>query len=193
VKNKPRLILASASPRRVALLGQAGLVPDDIIPADLDETPLKSELPRALAARLSAAKAQAVAKAHPHCFVLGADTVVARGRLLLPKAETIEQAASCLALLSGRRHRVITGVTLIAPDGKQRQRVTETIVSFKSLTPAEIQTYLASGEWSGKAGGYAIQGLAESYIKSINGSYSNVVGLPLYDTIALLNGSGYKN
>lgn len=193
MKNKPRLILASASPRRVALLAQAGLVPDEIVPAEIDETPGKAELPRALAARLSAAKARHVAQAHPGAFVLGADTVVARGRLLLPKAETRDEAARCLDLLSGRRHRVITGVTLITPDGKTRQRLAETVVNFKSLTPAEKQAYLAAGEWAGKAGGYAIQGLAESYIKSVNGSYSNVVGLPLYDTIALLNGAGYKN
>lgn len=191
MKNKPRLILASASPRRVSLLAQAGIVPDDIVPAALDEDPLKNELPRALAARLSMAKARAVAALHRDCYVLGADTVVARGRLLLPKAEDAATAAHCLDLLSGRRHRVITGIALVTPDGALRHRLCETAVQFKILSVAEKAAYIATGEWNGKAGGYGIQGHAECFVKAINGSYSNVVGLPLYDTIALLNGAGY--
>jgi septum formation protein len=191
VKNKHRLVLASASPRRLALLAQAGVTPDDVIPAAIDETPLPGELPRALARRLALGKARAVAAAHPDAFVLGADTVVACGRRLLPKAESREQAAECLALLSGRRHCVHGGIALVAPGGRERARVCETIVQFKTLTPAETAAYLDSGEWDGKAGGYAIQGRAEVLVKFIRGSYSNVVGLSLYDTMALLNGAGY--
>ncbi|MBU0800312.1 MAG: septum formation protein Maf [Alphaproteobacteria bacterium] len=185
------MILASASPRRVSLLAQAGITPDGVAPASLDESPLKNELPRDLARRLAIAKAQAVAATHPDCFVLGADTVVACGRLMLPKTETREEASMCLDRLSGRRHRVLGGIALAMPDGTVRTRLCETTVQFKTLSAAEKTAYLDSGEWDGKAGGYAIQGRAEAYIKFIGGSYSNVVGLSLYDTIALLNGSGY--
>lgn len=191
MKNKPRLILASASPRRVSLLAQAGVTPDDIIPAAIDETPLKGELPRAHALRLAQEKAQAVAVAHPDAFILGADCVVACGRRILPKAETAEQVAACLDLLSGRRHRVYGGVALVAPGGAMRARVVETVVQFKVLSAAEKAAYVAGGEGIGKAGGYAIQGRAEIFVKFISGSYSNVVGLPLHDTMALLNGAGY--
>lgn len=192
MKNKPRLILASASPRRVALLAQAGITPDAILPADLDETPLRAELPRALAVRLARAKALAVAAAHPDDFVLGADCVVACGRRILPKAESAADAALCLDLLSGRRHRVLGGIALVVPGGAVRTRLCETVVQFKTLSAAEKKSYVDSGEWDGKAGGYGIQGRAETFVKFIGGSYSNVVGLSLYDTIALLNGAGYK-
>ena len=190
MKNKPRLILASASPRRLALLAQAGITPDAVVPADIDETPLPRELPRALALRLAMGKAKAAAQ--DGAYILGADTVVACGRLLLPKAETRDQAAQCLERLSGRRHRVIGGIALMMPDGTVRSRVCETVVQFKALSAAEKADYLASGEWEGKAGGYAIQGRAETFVKFISGSYSNVVGLSLYDTMALLKGAGYR-
>jgi septum formation protein len=190
VKNKPRLILASASPRRLDLLARTGIVPAAVIPASLDETPLRGELPRALALRLAVAKAQAVAADHPDDIVLGADTVVACGRRLLPKAESREQAAECLALLSGRRHRVIGGIALAGPRGAVCTRVCETVVQFKSLSAAEQAAYIESGEWDGKAGGYGIQGRAEMFVKFIRGSYSNVVGLALYDTMQLLKGAG---
>jgi len=189
VKSKPRLILASASPRRLSLLAQAGITPDSVVPADIDETPLPRELPRELALRLAIGKAQAAAQ--DGAYVLGADTVVACGRLLLPKAENLEQAQACLARLSGRRHRVIGGIALVMPDGKIRSRVCETVVQFKALSAAETTDYLASGEWDGKAGGYAIQGRAETFVKFISGSYSNVVGLSLYDTMGLLKSTGY--
>lgn len=192
MKNKPRLILASASPRRVALLAQAGITPDAILPADLDETPLRAELPRALAVRLARAKALAVAATHPDDFVLGADCVVACGRRILPKAESAADAALCLDLLSGRRHRVWGGIALVVPGRAVRTRLCETVVQFKTLSAAEKKSYVDSGEWDGKAGGYGIQGRAETFVKFIGGSYSNVVGLSLYDTIALLNGAGYK-
>lgn len=189
MKNKPRLILASASPRRLDLLAQAGIAPDAVIATDIDETPLPQELPRELALRLAIAKAEAAAEAGT--MTLGADTVVACGRSVLPKAETREQAAACLQRLSGRRHRVIGGIALVLPDGAVRSRVCETVVQFKKLSPAEMDSYLASGEWDGKAGGYAVQGRAGAYVKFMSGSYSNVVGLSLYDTMALLNGAGY--
>lgn len=171
------------------MLAQAGIVPDSVAPADIDETPLPRELPRALALRLAIGKAQAAAQGG--AFTLGADTVVACGRLLLPKAETREQAAECLERLSGRRHRVIGGIALVTPEGKVRSRVCETVVQFKALSAAERADYLSSGEWEGKAGGYAIQGRAETFVKFISGSYSNVVGLSLYDTLGLLKSTGY--
>jgi septum formation protein len=180
-----RLILASASPRRLALLAQIGITPDEVIAADIDETPLKEETPRALALRLARAKAEAV-KADGR--VLAADTVVAVGRRVLPKAETEGEARDCLALLSGRGHRVYTGVALTTAKGV-RERLVETRVTFKVLSPAETDAYIASGEWKGKAGGYAAQGLAGRYITSIVGSYSNIVGLPLYETANLLEGA----
>jgi septum formation protein len=187
--DRPRLILASASPRRLALLQQIGLAPDAVRPADIDETPLRGELPRQAARRLARLKAEAVAPGDG--FVLAADTVVACGRRILPKAETPAQARACLELLSGRRHDVLTGVTLIAPDGRRAERVCETVVAFARLTGAQIAAYLASDEWHGKAGGYAIQGLAAAHIRFIAGSYSNVVGLPLFETAQLLRGLGW--
>jgi septum formation protein len=181
-----RLILASASPRRLALLAQVGITPDEVIAADIDETPLKKEAPRALASRLARAKAEAVAASDAHA--LAADTVVAVGRRVLPKAETEAQARACLELLSGRGHRVYTGVALKTPRGV-RERLVETRVTFKRLSPGEVDAYLASGEWMGKAGGYAAQGLAGRFITNIVGSYSNIVGLPLYETASLLEGA----
>jgi septum formation protein len=181
------LILASASPRRLDLLLQVGIVPSQVLPANIDELPLKGELPRALAQRLAVAKAQAV-KANG--FILAADTVVACGRRVLGKAETEGEVRDFLQLLSGRRHRVIGGITLIAND-KLQSRVVETVVQFKKMEPAEILDYAACGEGIGKAGGYAIQGRAAAYIKAVNGSYSNVVGLSLYDTMQMLKGAGF--
>ena len=185
-----RLILASASPRRLALLRQIGVEPDAIEPADIDETPRPKELPRVLAARLAAEKAAAVAPRHQG-FVLAADTVVAVGRRVLPKAETEAEARRCLTLLSGRRHRVYGGVHLRRPDGKVAERVVETAVVFKRLEAHEIGAYLRSEEWRGKAGGYAVQGLAGMFVRALNGSYSNIVGLPLYETAQMLRGLGY--
>ena len=180
-----RLILASASPRRLALLAQIGVTPDEVIAADIDETPLKKETPRALALRLARTKAEAV---QSEARVLAADTVVAVGRRVLPKAETEAEARDCLALLSGRGHRVYTGIALKSANGI-RTRLVETRVTFKVLSPADIEAYIASGEWKGKAGGYAVQGRASRYITGIVGSYSNVVGLPLYETANLLEGA----
>lgn len=185
------LVLASASPRRVELLRQIGIVPAAVDPAHLDETPTKDELPAPHAERLAAAKARAVAPAHPGRFVLAADTVVACGRRILPKAEDERTARACLRMLSGRRHRVHGGVHLIAPDGRENARLVTTTVTFKRLEQAEIEAYIASGEWHGKAGGYAIQGLAALYVRQVAGSYSNIVGLPLYETGAILKGLGF--
>lgn len=184
------LVLASASPRRRDLLAQIGLSPDLIAPAAIDETPRPRELPAALARRLARAKAEAIAAAHPGAFVLGADSVVAAGRRVLPKAETEAEARACLALLSGRRHRVHAGVCAIAPDGRRAERLVTTTVAFKRLTRAEIEGYLGTGEWRGKAGGYAIQGRAAVFVRFLSGSYSAVVGLPLAETAALLAGLG---
>ena len=194
---RPRLVLASASPRRLALLQQVGIEPDALMPADVDETPEKTETPRDLARRLARLKAQAARRVAEKeetlgkCFVVAADTVVALGRRILPKTETMDEAAACLRLLSGRQHRVYTGVSVITPKGSRRERLVETRVRFKRLSPDEIETYLASGEWRGKAGGYAIQGLAGSFVVRLVGSYPNVVGLPLYETVSLLEGEGY--
>ena len=185
------LILASSSPRRRELLAQIGIVPDAIDPADIDETPRKGELPLRHAQRLATEKARLVAERHPGAFVLGADTVVACGRRILPKAETEGEARACLALLSGRRHRVHGGIALVTPQGKLVRRRVTTVVALKRLTPREIEDYLASGEWQGKAGGYAIQGLAARFVRELIGSYSNVVGLPLYETVTLLEGQGF--
>jgi septum formation protein len=184
------LILASASPRRLDLLARIGVVPDAIVPAEIDETPLKGELPAPHAERLAAAKAAAVAK--PGALVLAADTVVAAGRRILPKAEEDATARYCLELLSGRRHRVHSAVTLIDADGQARHRLSTSIVTFKRLTAEEIDAYLASGEWRGKAGGYAIQGRAEALVRFLSGSHSGVVGLPLFETRALLLSAGYS-
>lgn len=186
-----RLVLASASPRRCDLLAQIGIIPDAIVPAHIDETPYKRELPRDYAKRLAVEKAQAIAAGHKGDFILAADTVVAVGRRILPKAETREQVNHCLRLLSGRRHRVMTGVCLIAPDGRQRLRCVLSIVGMKRLSDYENRFYIDHGDWQGKAGGYAIQGHAASFIRFLSGSYSNVVGLPLYDVAQMLDGLGY--
>lgn len=185
------LILASASPRRVDLLARIGVAPDAIIPAEIDETPLPGELPAAHARRLAAGKAAAVAAIHPGALVLGADTVVAAGRRILPKAEDEATARRCLELLSGRRHRVLSAVTLIDALGRARHRLSVTTVTFKRLTAGEVGAYLRTGEWRGKAGGYAIQGRAEAYVRALAGSHSGVVGLPLYETRALLEAAGH--
>jgi septum formation protein len=184
------LILASASPRRLALLGQIGIVPDQVRPADIDETPQRDELPRPLAERLARGKADCVAAAAPGAWVLAADTVVAAGRRVLPKAETPEQARACLDLLSGRRHRVISAVVLRGPDGQASERVSDSTVGFARLTEAQKRAYLECGEWRGKAGGYAVQGAAAAFVRFLSGSYSGVVGLPLFETAQLLRGRG---
>ena len=194
---RPRLVLASASARRLELLQQIGIAPDAMLPADVDETPKKNELPRTLAQRLAIDKAQAarkIAAAREElegAFVLAADTVVAVGRRILPKCELMEEAGDCLRLLSGRQHRVFTGLVVVTPRGAERKRIVETRVRFKRLSGAEIESYLSSGEWKGKAGGYAIQGLAGAFVVKLVGSYSSVVGLPLYEAQALLSGDGY--
>jgi len=186
-----KLVLASASPRRLDLLAQIGLVPDAVDPAELDESPLPRELPGPHALRLAEAKARAVAERHPGAFVVAADTVVACGRRILPKAETEKQARDCLALLSGRKHRVLGGLCVIAPDGRVSKRLITTSVTFKPLEKQEFAQYIASGEWHGKAGGYAIQGRAAVFVRQLSGSYSNVVGLCLHSTYALLKGLGH--
>jgi len=185
----PQLVLASASPRRRDLIGRLGVQPARIAAADIDETPGKAELPRDYARRMAREKALAVADDHAH--VLAGDTVVACGRRVLPKAEDEATARACLALLSGRRHRVLSAIALKSPDGTLRERLSETIVRFKALSEAEIAAYLAGGEWHGKAGGYAIQGSAEGLIAWIGGSHSGVVGLPLFETRALLKAAGF--
>jgi septum formation protein len=194
---RPKLVLASGSPRRLALLNQAGIEPDSLLPADIDELPMKGELPRALATRLARAKAEAALQAVRldeelrGSFIIAADTVVAVGRRIMPKAEMLDEAAACLRLLSGRSHRVYSAVCLVTPKESFRQRLVETRVRFKRLAKEELEAYLASGEWRGKAGGYAVQGLAGAFIVKIVGSYTNVVGLPLQETVALLSGEGY--
>lgn len=187
-----RLILASASPRRLALLAQAGIVPDAQEGADIDESPLKGELPRAYAARMAREKAAAAAARFRDetAYLLAADTVVARGRRILPKAETEAEARACLELLSGTSHRVYTGICVVR-GASQAARVVMTRVTFKRLSDLEMRAYLKSGEWQGKAGGYAIQSLAGAFIPSISGSYSSVVGLPLAETVKLLSGLGF--
>lgn len=190
--NRPALILASASPRLAELLAGIGITPDRIVPADLDETPGKSELPRPYARRMATEKARKIAAQHPEAFVLAADTVVACGRRILPKTETEAQARACLSLLSGRRHRVFTGMALVSPDGRLSEALSESVVTFKRLSEADIRDYLNSGEWSGKAGGYAIQGRAGALVKTLRGSYTGVVGLDLYSVAGLLRGAGYK-
>lgn len=184
------LVLASASPRRLDLLAQIGVAPGAVDPAHIDETPLKGELPRPHAERLAVAKAAAVAPRHPGAFVLAADTVVACGRRILPKAEDAVTARRCLNLLSGGRHRVFGGLCLIGPDGRRAVRVVETQVTFARLSAGQIESYIASGDWHGKAGGYAIQGRAAAFVSRVGGSYSNVVGLPLHETDKLLRGFG---
>ena len=182
----PPLVLASASPRRLDLLRQVGLEPAEIDPADIDETPAARELPRAYALRMATSKLAAVAPRHPAAVVLAADSVVVCSRRILPKAETEAEARACLGRLSGRRHRVMGAVAVGFPDGTVRTRLVETVVRFKRLEAAEIDDYLQSGEWRGKAGGYAIQGRAARFVDFISGSYSNVVGLPLFETVKLL-------
>jgi septum formation protein len=186
---RPHLVLASASPRRLALLELIGLRPDQVAPADIDETPLKKEPPRQLALRLAVEKGRAARQADS--YVLSADTVVACGRRILPKAETEKEARECLDLLSGRGHDVLTGVAVLAPDGREASRVVETRVTLKRLSLEEIEGYIASGEWRGKAGGYGIQGHAGAFVSDISGSYPSVMGLPLYETVCLLEGLGY--
>ena len=185
----PRLVLASASPRRLALLAQIGIVPDRVIATDIDESPLPDELPRPHALRLARTKLASVAA--PGCYVLAADTVVAVGRRILPKTETEAEAQHCLGLLSGRRHRVMTAVEACAPDGRHGGRLVQSIVGLSRLSDRQIAAYLGSDEWRGKAGGYAIQGRAAAFIRFLSGSYSNVVGLPLFETVQLLSGLGW--
>ena len=187
---KPALVLASESPRRLALLAQAGIIPERVAPAFIDESVKKTEQPRAHALRLACEKARAVAADHDG-FVLAADTVVACGRRILPKAEDDEAVRACLTLLSGRRHQVITAVALLTPERKLRSRVVMTRVSFLRLTARDIDAYVETREGVGKAGGYAIQGRADIFVKAISGSFSNVVGLPLADTVQLLRGNGF--
>jgi septum formation protein len=192
--SRPPLVLASASPRRLALLAQIGIAPDRVVPTDINERVLKAELPRAHAQRLAHAKADAAAApggVSDNCFVLAADTVVAAGRRILGKADTEASAQACLALLSGRRHQVLTGVVLVAPDGRRSERLVTSVVAFARLTSPQIEAYLAGGEWQGKAGGYAIQGHAAAFVRFLSGSYSNVVGLPLFETAQLLRGAGW--
>jgi septum formation protein len=195
--SRPKLVLASGSPRRVSLMNQAGIEPDALRPTDIDETPHQGELPRVCANRLAYGKATtALSGIGPDddvfgAFILAADTVVAVGRRILPKPELVDEAAQCLRLLSGRSHRVYTALCLITPKQRYRQRVVETRVRFKRLSNDDIESYLASGEWRGKAGGYAVQGLAGTFVVKLVGSYTNVVGLPLYETIALLAGEGF--
>lgn len=185
-----RLILASASPRRLELLARLGVTPDAVDPADIDESARKGELPVPYARRMAAEKAVAVAARHASAVTLAADTVVAAGRRILPKAETEDQARACLSLLSGRRHRVVTAIAVIDAEGRPRHRELVSILTFKRLTAAEIDRYVAGGEWHGKAGGYAVQGYAEAFVRFLSGSHSGVVGLPLFETRALLDASG---
>jgi septum formation protein len=194
---RTKLILASGSPRRLSLINQVGITPDHLLPADIDELPLKGELPRACANRLARVKAE-TALAHVRrdeelkgSYILAADTVVAVGRRILPKAELVDDANQCLRLLSGRNHKVYTAICLVTPKEGFRQRMVETRVRFKRLSEEDLDTYLASGQWRGKAGGYAAQGIAGSFIVKLVGSYTNVVGLPLYETVTLLAGEGF--
>lgn len=194
---RPKLVLASGSPRRLSLLNQAGIEPDSLEPAEIDETPERGELPRTLAVRLArekAAKVQERLQGHEEtkgAYIMAADTVVAVGRRIMPKPELLDEAASCLRLLSGRTHRVYSGICLVTPRDALKTRLVETRVRFKRLSDQDIESYLASGEWRNKAGGYAIQGLAGAFVVKLVGSYTNVVGLPLYESLALLQGEGY--
>lgn len=188
---RPPLVLASASPRRLDLLARIGVIPDRVAPVDLDETPLKAEQPRLLAQRLARAKAEAAHAQHPDGLVLAADTVVGVGRRILGKPADPAQARRFLELLSGRRHRVMTGVCLIRPDGKRSERLVTTILAFQRLTPQQMDAHLASGEWRGVAGGYQIQQRAEQFVRFLSGSHSSVVGLPLFETAQLLRGAGW--
>lgn len=195
--SRPKLVLASASPRRLALLEQIGIEPDHLLPATIDESPRRNERARALAQRLArekAAASRALAAEdsdYADALFLAADTVVVQGRRILPKPETLDEAAACVRLLSGRSHRVYTGICLIGGRGAARLRMGEARVRFKRLSNAEIDAYLASREWLGKAGGYAVQGIAGGFVVKMSGSYSAIVGLPLYETASLLAGAGY--
>ena len=194
---RPKFVLASGSPRRLALVNQAGIEPDALKPSDIDETPRRGEIPRAYATRLAKEKAKVAldnVKLDDElrgAYILAADTVVAVGRRILPKAELLDEASQCLRLLSGRNHRVFTSICLVTPKESFRQRLVETRVRFKRLSEEAMEAYLASGEWRGKAGGYAAQGIAGTFLVKIIGSYSNIVGLPLYETVTLLGGEGY--
>lgn len=194
---RPKLALASASPRRYALLQQIGITPDAVLPTDLDETPLRGEKARALVTRLSRAKAAAAVKVAradaglSRAFIVAADTAVSVGSRILPQTHQVDEAAYCLRLLSGRAHRVFTSVVVVTPDDAVRQRVVDARVRFKRISESELEAYLASGEWRGKAGGYAIQGLAGAFVVKLVGSYTTVVGLPLYETAGLLTGDGF--
>ncbi len=196
-RSQHKLVLASASPRRLALLQQIGIEPDALLPADIDETPTTGESPRSLAVRLADEKATAAARVlrtRPDlagAYLIAADTVVSVGRRILPKCDLADEAEQCLRLLSGRAHRVHTGLSLVMPNGAKRRRLVETRVRFKRLTRADMDTYVASDEWRGKAGGYAIQGRAGAFVIKLVGSYSSVVGLPLYETMSLLGGEGF--
>lgn len=183
-------MLASSSPRRLSLLAQINIVPNAIIAPDIDETPARAELPRSYAQRMARAKADAVRM--PGQFVLAADTVVAAGRRILPKAATEHEARLCIDLLSGRRHRVLTAVVVTAPDGRRAERLSESVVAFSRLTEAQKTAWLALGEWDGKAGGYAINGFAASFVRFLSGSFSGVVGLPLFETAQMLRGFGWR-
>jgi len=185
-----KLILASASPNRLELLAQVGIVPE-VHPADIDETPLKNETARAMVLRLAEGKARAIAPSHPGCFILAADTTVSVGRRIIGKAENETEQRKFMELLSGRRHRVWGGICVITPEGKVITRAVCTIVAFKRFTEAEIAAYIATGQWRGKAGGYGIQGFGGAFVTFIGGSYSNIVGLSLYDTMIMLGGNGY--
>lgn len=192
LRDGQRLVLASSSPRRLDLLRQIGVRPDAVVGAEIDESPQRHETPRQLAVRLALEKACAVAAREPAAYVLAADTVVAVGRRVLPKVEDAAQGRWCLELLSGRAHRVLTAVAVVAPDGRRAERLVESRVSFKRLGPDEVRGYLESGEGRGKAGGYAIQGRAGAFVTFLQGSYSGVVGLPLHETLNLLTGLGYR-
>ena len=185
------LRLASASPRRLELVKQIGIAPDNIIPADIDETPLPRELPAAYVQRIASAKAQKLATLHKGSIILAADTTVAVGRRILPKTETPEDARACLTLLSGRRHKVLTAVAVVSLAGRIKTRLVTSVVRFKRLSEPEMDAYLATEEWRGKAGGYAIQGQAAALISFISGSYSGIVGLPLHETVSMLKDAGY--
>ena len=187
-----RLVLASSSPRRLDLLRQVGVTPDDVVGAEIDESPIRHETPRQHAVRLAVEKAAAVAACEPGAYVLAADTVVSVGRRILPKVDDEADGRRCLELLSGRAHRVLTAIAAVAPDGRRADRLVETRVHFKRLGPDEVAAYLASGEGRGKAGGYAIQGFAGAFVTALQGSYSGVVGLPLYETLNLLTGLGFR-
>ncbi|WP_424814535.1 Maf family protein [Roseococcus sp. YIM B11640] len=188
---RPPLLLASASPRRLDLLARIGVTPDTVAPTDIDETPRRDELPRQLAARLAASKALAAAAASPGALVLAADTVVGVGRRILGKPADEAEARRFLEFLSGRRHQVHTGVVLQRPDGRAGKRLVTTVLAFQRLTGQQISAYVEGGEWRGKAGGYAIQGQAEMFVRFLSGSHSNVVGLPLFETAQLLRGCGW--